>query len=95
MTAKFKGLLAEKDTSTSISRMSIVILGETETVESFSNKLMLLRENVTSVKDENDIISYGITNSRDSRRMFLLIEKYSVLNQNLIDIVMLLLPILF
>ena len=87
MTAKFNGLLAEKDTSTSISRMSIVILGETETVESFSNKLMLLRE--------NDIISYGITNSRDSRRMFLLIEKYSVLNQNLIDIVMLLLPILF
>ena len=56
---------------------------------------MLLRENITSVKDENDIISYGITNSRDSRRMFLLIEKYSVLNQNLIDIVMLLLPILF
>ena len=75
--------------------MSSVILGETETVESFSNKLMLLRENITSVKDENDIISYGITNSRDSRRMFLLIEKYSVLNQNLIDIVMLLLPILF
>ena len=95
MTAKFNGLLAEKDTSTSISRMSSVILGETETVESFSNKLMLLRENITSVKDENDIISYGITNSRDSRRMFLLIEKYSVLNQNLIDIVMLLLPILF
>ena len=41
---------------------------------------MLLTENITSVKDENDFISYGITNSRDSKRVFKLIEKYSVLN---------------
>ena len=77
--------------------MSSVMLGETETIESFSNKLMLLTENITSIKDENGIISYGITNSRDSRRVFQLIEKYSVLRyfQNLTDIVMLLLPILF
>ena len=79
LTAKFNDLLAEKDTSRSISSMSSVILGETETVESFSDKPMLLTENITSVKDENDIISYGITNSRDSRRVFQLIEKYSVL----------------
>ena len=77
--------------------MSSVMLGETETIESFSNKLMLLTENITSIKDENGIISYGITNSRDSRRVFQLIEKISVLRyfQNLTDIVMLLLPILF
>ena len=78
LTAKFNNLLAEKDTSTSISSMSSVILGEKETVESFSDKLMLLTENITSVKDENDVISYGITNSRDSRRVFQLIEKYSL-----------------
>ena len=73
------------------------MLGETETIESFSDKLMLLTENITSIKDENGIISYGITNSRDSRRVFQLIEKISVLRyfQNLTDIVMLLLPILF
>ena len=59
--------------------MSIAILGEKETVESLSDKLMLLTENITSVKDENDVISYGITNSRDSRRVFQLIEKYSLL----------------
>ena len=76
LTAKFN---AEEDTSASISSMSSVILGETETVESFSDKLMLLTENITSVKDENDVISYGITNSRDSRRVFQLVEKYSVL----------------
>ena len=77
--------------------MSSVMLGETETIESFSDKLMLLTENITSIKDENGIISYGITNSRDSRRVFQLIEKISVLRyfQNLTDIVMLLLPILF
>ena len=77
--------------------MSSVMLGETETIESFSDKLMLLTENITSIKDENGIINYGITNSRDSRRVFQLIEKYSVLRyfQNLTDIVMLLLPILF
>ena len=77
--------------------MSSVMLGETETIESFSDKLMLLTENITSINDENGIISYGITNSRDSRRVFQLIEKYSVLRyfQNLTDIVMLLLPILF
>ena len=73
------------------------MLGETETIESFSDKLMLLTENITSIKDENGIINYGITNSRDSRRVFQLIEKYSVLKyfQNLTDIVMFLLPILF
>ena len=59
--------------------MPSVILDETETIESFSNKLMLSTENITSVKDGNDIISYGITNSRDSRRVFQLTEKYSVL----------------
>ena len=59
--------------------MSGVILGETETIESFSDKLMLLTENISSVKDQNVIISYGITNSRDSKRVFQLIEKYSVL----------------
>ena len=77
--------------------MSSVMLGETETIESFSDKLMLLTENITSIKDENGIINYGITNSRDSRRVFQLIEKYSVLKyfQNLTDIVMFLLPILF
>ena len=77
--------------------MSSVMLGETETIESFSDKLMLLTENITSINDENGIISYGITNSRDSRRVFQLIEKISVLRyfQNLTDIVMLLLPILF
>ena len=77
--------------------MSSVMLGETETIESFSDKLMLLTENITSIKDENGIINYGITNSRDSRRVFQLIEKISVLRyfQNLTDIVMLLLPILF
>ena len=80
LTAKLNDLLAEKDTSTSISSMPSVILDETETVESFSDKLMLLTENITSVKDENDFISYGITNSRDSKRVFKLIEKYSVLN---------------
>ena len=79
LTAKFNDLLAEEDTSASISSMSSVILGETETVESFSDKLMLLTENITSVKDENDVISYGITNSRDSGRVFQLVEKYSVL----------------
>ena len=73
------------------------MLGETETIESFSDKLMLLTENITSIKDENGIINYGITNSRDSRRVFQLIEKFSVLKyfQNLTDIVMFLLPILF
>ena len=40
---------------------------------------MLSTENITSVKDGNDIISYGITNSRDSRRVFQLMERYSVL----------------
>ena len=60
--------------------MSSVILDEKETVESFSDKLLLLTENITFVKDENDILSYGITNSRDSRRVFQLIEKYSVLS---------------
>ena len=59
--------------------MPSVILDETETIESFSNKLMLSTENITSVKDGNDIISYGITNSRDSRRVFQLMERYSVL----------------
>ena len=59
--------------------MSSVMLGETETIESFSDKLMLLTENITSIKDENGIISYGITNSRDSRRVFQLMERYSVL----------------
>ena len=59
--------------------MPSVILDETETTESFSNKLMLSKENITSVKDGNDIISYGITNSRDSRRVFQLMERYSVL----------------
>ena len=44
--------------------MSSVILDEKETVESFSDKLLLLTENITFVKDENDILSYGITNSR-------------------------------
>ena len=58
--------------------MPSVILDETETTESFSNKLMLSKENITSVKDGNDIISYGITNSRDSRRVFQLIGNYSV-----------------
>ena len=73
------------------------MLGQTETIESFSDKLMLLTENITSIKDENGIINYGITNSRDSRRVFQLIEKFSVLKyfQNLTDIVMFLLPILF
>ena len=73
------------------------MLGETETIESFSDKLMLLTENITSIKDENGIINYGITNSRDSRRVFQLIEKFSVLKyfQNLTDIVMFLLPIFF
>ena len=95
--SKFNDLLAEKDTSTCISSMPSVILGKTEAIESFSNKLMFLTENITSVKDENCVISYGITNSRDSRRVFQLITKYSVLKyfQNLTDIVMLLLPILF
>ena len=79
LTAKFNDLLAEKETSTSISSMSSVILGEKETVESLSDKLMLLTENITSVKDENDVISYGITNSRDSTRVFQLIEEYSLL----------------
>ena len=59
--------------------MPSVILDETETIESFSKKLMLSTENITSVKDGNDIISYGITNSRDSRRVFQLMERYSVL----------------
>ena len=59
--------------------MPSVILDETETIKSFSNKLMLSTENITSVKDGNDIISYGITNSRDSRRVFQLMERYSVL----------------
>ena len=59
--------------------MPSVILDETETIESFSDKLMLSTENITSVKDGNDIISYGITNSRDSRRVFQLMERYSVL----------------
>ena len=59
--------------------MPSVILDETETIESFSNKLMLSTENITSVKDGNDIISYGITNSRDSRKVFQLMERYSVL----------------
>ena len=59
--------------------MPSVILDETETIESFSNKLMLSTENITSVKDGNDIISYGITNSRDSRTVFQLMERYSVL----------------
>ena len=58
--------------------MPSVILDETETIESFSKKLMLSTENITSVKDGNDI-SYGITNSRDSRRVFQLMERYSVL----------------
>ena len=77
--------------------MSSVMLGETETIERFSDKLMLLTENITSIKDENGIISYEITNSRDSRKVFQLIEKYSVLKyfQNLTDIVMVLLPIFF
>ena len=77
--------------------MPSVILDETETIESFSKKLMLSTENITSVKDGNDIISYGITNSRDSRRVFQLIGNYSVFKyfQNLTDIVMLLQPILF
>ena len=59
--------------------MSNAILGEKETVESLSDKLMLLTENITSVKHENDVISYGITNSRDPRTVFQLIEKYSLL----------------
>ena len=79
LTAKFNDLLAEKDTSASLSSMSGVILSETETIESFSDKLMLLTENISSAKDQNVIISYGITNSRDSKRVFQLIEKYSVL----------------
>ena len=40
---------------------------------------MLLTKNITSVKDENIVINYGITNSRDSRRVFQLAEKYSML----------------
>ena len=54
-TAEFNDILAEKDTSTSISSISSVILGETETVGSFSDKLMLLTEIITSAKDENDV----------------------------------------
>ena len=79
LTVKFNDLLAEKDTSRSIRSISSVILDETGTIESLSNNLMLLTEHITSAKDENNIISYGIANSRDYRRVFQLIEKYSVL----------------
>ena len=78
MIGKFNDLLAEKDTSRSIRSISSVILDETGTIESLSNNLMLLTEHITSAKDEN-IISYGIANSRDYRRVFQLIEKYSLL----------------
>ena len=80
LTTKLNDFLAEKDSSFDCDDIADFLLNRVNSTEELSNSITNILENISIIKDENDIIRYGVTNSVDSRTIFELIDKYSEAN---------------
>ena len=79
LTAELNDFIAEKDSLQNFDDFSYFFSEEPDTTEQFSNKVISVLENIAFIQNEKDVISHGITNSKDSKFVLELIEKYSVL----------------
>ena len=81
LTEKLNNFLAEKDSSFDCDDISDFLLNRVSGTEELSKSIVNILENISTIRDENDIIRYGITNSVDSKAIIELINKYSVINE--------------